>query len=421
MQLIRHWLLGLGFVWFQANSLLAFTQEVYVWQRQFSPAIYQAIEVVHRDVSGIAVLAAEISWEKKQPRLFRSSVNYATLAANGCPVGLVLRIGPYAGRYSADDETARYLTDVAINLLRSARSGGVEPTELQVDFDCASSKLAGYRLWLDALRIAVAPMKITFTALPDWLGRENFPALARAADGYILQVHSLEKPAGVDEVFQLCDPDRALRWVAQAERIGLPFRVALPTYGYRLAFNATGQFIALAAEGPLPHWPAGTQVHTVRADESAVAGLARKLVEIKPAGCAGIIWFRLPVAGDQLNWAIATLKVVLHGGLPVAQLEVEVSWPLAGLAEVSVVNRGEQNALPPAKVIAQWSGEASVLTADGLRGYALAASPLKSGVIAMTAAPTVAEERIAPGRRRKIGWIRFSHETSLTAQIVTSP
>ena len=144
-------------------------------------------------------------------------------------------------------------------------------------------------------------------------------------------------------------------------------------------------------------------------------------MEIKPAGCAGIIWFRLPVAGDQLNWDIATLKVVLHGGLPIAQLEVDVSWPLAGLAEVSVVNRGEQNALPPAKVIAQWSGEASVLTADGLRGYALAASPVKSGVIAMTAAPTVAEERIAPGRRRKIGWIRFSHETSLTAHIVTSP
>lgn len=420
MQLYRCSLMGLVSFWLLANSLLALTQEVYVWQRQFSPAVYQAIEAVRSDASGIAILAAEISWDKKHPRLFRSSVDYVALANAGGQVGLVLRIGPYAGSFSADDATARYLTGVASALLKSARAGGLEPLELQVDFDCASSKLAGYRLWLEALRIAVAPTKITFTALPDWLGRDDFPALAFSVDGYILQVHSLEKPTGIEGVFQLCDSDRAWAWIERAAGVGVPFRVALPTYGYRLAFDAAGQFIALAAESTMPAWPTGTKIRTVRADALTMAKLAQKLVEMKPTECTGIIWFRLPVAGDQLNWRMSTLRLVLRGGLPVSRLAVEVNWTSAGLAELSLVNRGERDEVPLQEVRVQWADDGRVLTGDGLHGYSLLSDRTNPRAIALSAARGLTEERIAPGRSRKIGWIRFSHETSLITQFIAS-
>lgn len=421
MKLIHRWRFVLGLVCAQANPLWAFTQEVYVWQRQFSPVVYQALEAVRSDTDGYAVLAAEVSWEKNRPRLFRSNVDYTALAAKGRPVGLVLRIGPYAGRFASDDEPARYLAGVVDSLLNAARTNGLEPAELQIDFDCASSKLAGYRLWLAALKLAAGSTKIVFTALPDWLGREDFPALARTADGYVLQVHSLEKPAGPEQVFQLCDPDRAWAWIAQAARIGVPFRVALPTYGYRLAFDVTGKFIALSAEGPPVAWPANTQLRSVRADASTVAKLAQRLGEARLEGCTGIIWFRLPVTGDQLNWELSTLKVVLRGAVPVSQLVADVIWSADGLAEVSLVNRGERDELLPSKIGVRWADDGRVIVADGLSGYSPLSDRARAGVMVLSAKPALAEERIAPGRSRKIGWIRFSHEIPLTLQLTAFP
>ena len=412
------WLLGLGLLCALANHAWALTQEVYVWQRQFSPAVYRAVESVRGDVDGIAILAAEVSWEKSGPRLFRSKVDYAALAAAGSRVGLVLRIGPYAGPFRSDDEAAHYLDGVVRSLLNAARTGGLEPAELQIDFDCASAKLEGYRLWIGSLRHAAGSVKIIFTALPDWLGREDFSALAHAADGYILQVHSLDKPAGPDEEFQLCDPARAWAWIARAERIGVPFRVALPTYGYRLAFDAAGGFIALSAEGPPVVWPADFRLRTVRTDAVTVGALARKLADAALVGCTGIIWFRLPVAGDRLNWDITTLKVVLRGKTPASCLTAEVIWSAEGLAEVRLVNRGEQDESLPSEVTARWTDESRVVAADGLGGYAPLAERARDGVIVLAAKHALAEERIAPGRVRKIGWIRFSHEIPLTLQLI---
>ena len=408
----------LGLLWAAANSAHAFTREVYVWQRQFTPAVYQAMEALRDDTDGCAVLAAEVSWEKDGPRLFRSTVNYPALAAAGRPVGLVLRIGPYAGLFSADDATASYLAGVATSVLQASRSRGLEPAELQVDFDCPSSKLGGFRLWLDALRNAREGTKIAFTALPDWLARKEFSSLAHAADGFILQVHSLEKPGGPDELFQLCDPDRAWKWIERAGRVGVPFRVALPTYGYQLAFDTTGKFVALSAEGAPAAGPPGSQIRTVRSDVATISRLARKISAIKPRGCTGIIWFRLPVADDRLNWNITTLKVVLRDELPVSQLAVTVAWLKDGLAEVELVNRGEQDESLPPKVTVRWSHDFKMIMADGLGSYSLSMDRTDDGMLVLTAESAADGERIAPGHSRKIGWLRFPHEIPLALQIV---
>ena len=392
-----------------------------MWQRQFSPAIYQTLDSMRHEAIGAAVLGAEINWDGDRPRLFRSTVNYSLLAATGRPVGIVLRIGPYVGTFASDDKAARYIADLGHALVKAAKTGGLEPTELQLDFDCASSKLSGYRLWLEAVRIAVAPTKITFTALPDWLGRADFPVLARSADGYVLQVHSVKKPSGPSEVFKLCDPDQAWAWIERAAQIGAPFRVALPTYGYRLAFDKRGTFIALSAEATPAAWPEGAQVRTVRANAPEVAALAQKLIRAELQDCTGIIWFRLPVPGDQLNWNLTTLKVVLAGNLPSSQLDTEVNWTTPGLAEVSVVNRGEQDEALPLTVTTRWTAAEHLQAADTLGGYIFATDPLRQGFATLVVARATIAERIAPGRSRKIGWLRFSHEIPLIAQIVAAP
>ena len=64
----------------------------------------------------------------------------------------------------------------------------------------------------------------------------------------MLQVHSLERPKNFDAPFTLCDANAARRAVTWAAKIGVPFRVTLPTYGYLVAFAPGGQFVGLSAE-----------------------------------------------------------------------------------------------------------------------------------------------------------------------------
>ena len=164
-----------------------------------------------------------------------------------------MRIGTYPGPFTTNDAAIRFICDTAMNLVADARTNGVALRELQLDFDCASSKLDGYRIWLEAVQRRVAPLPVTITTLPSWLNTAPFRRLAFVATNYVLQVHSAERPKSFEADYSLCDPRAASRAVERAGRIGVPFRVALPTYGYVLAFDQRGEFISLAAEGPHPN------------------------------------------------------------------------------------------------------------------------------------------------------------------------
>ncbi len=404
-----------------AASAAAFTQEVYVWQRQTSPALTQALDVERELASGFDVLAAEIAWSGGQPQVFRPAQDYPHLAKLGRPVGLVLRIGAYPGPFKADDGAAKYITSVAATLLAEARAAGLAPSELQIDFDCAEAKLDGYRVWLSALRPVVGKTPLVFTALPVWLKHEaEFAALAKAADGFVLQVHSLEKPANPEVPFTLCDPVAARVWAAQAGKVGVPFRIALPTYGYLVAFDTTGKFIGLAAEGRPSDWPASTEVRAVHSDAIALAQLEQSWAKSPPPHCAGVIWFRLPVEGDKLNWDWATLQVMLRGETPVSKFTLAVEWPEPGLAEISLINSGTTTEPPPAQAELRWPAGTLPLAADGLGGFRLDLKNSEGQGIILNAGVSP-EVSLAPGRRLKIGWLRFAHEISLSASLPASP
>lgn len=395
------------------------TREIYVWQRQQGPEVWAALDTAKSLADGFNVLAAEVAWSSGKPVVSRFAPDYARLGKLGKPVGLSLRVGTFPGPFAADHANTKTLTALATSLLAEARAAGLEASELQIDFDCAEAKLAGYRVWLGALRPAVGKTPLVFTALPVWLGHEaDFAALARAADGFVLQVHSLEKPTAPAVPVTLCDPARALAWAAQAGRVGVPFRVALPTYGYRVAFDAAGKFFALAAEGPAPAWPAGTQVRVARADAVVMARLAQTLAAAPPPNCTGVIWFRLPVEGDRLNWDMVTLATILRGETPAAKMTVAVEWPEPGLAEIVAVNTGTTSELPPARVTLRWPAAEKLLTSDGLGGFRLEASPGQAQMNAV-AATLPPDAFLAPGQKRKIAWLRFAHEISL--EVVVAP
>lgn len=300
------------FFWLAPRTSGPLRQDVYVWQRAWTQPVRAAVSQHATNFAEIAVLKAEISWSaNRQPQLTRVAVDYKTLAKARHPVGLALRIGPYAGPIT-NDAIANFITDTANRIVTEARTNGVTLAELQIDFDCAESKLDAYRVWVEAIQHRVAPLPVTITALPSWLDSRAFKRLAAVATNYVLQVHSVARPKSFDAPFTLCDPRAAKRAVERAGRIGIPFRVALPTYGYTLAFEPGGKFISLSAEGARPNWPTNALLHEVHSDPLELAALVQDWTASRPAAMRGVIWYRLPVPTDHHNWNWPTLQRVMH-------------------------------------------------------------------------------------------------------------
>jgi len=386
-------------------------QEVYVWQRSWGPEVRHSLRQAP-DLARFVILAAEVDLSTDPPRVSRATYDAEALKAAGRPVGLAVRIGRFARRggatrrFAEAPELTKSLTGLARRLVEDARSRGIEVQEFQLDYDCPDSRLDDYPILVRAVQKNVAPVPVTITALPTWLRhRRDLRSLLDAADGWVLQVHSFELPRRPDDEVELCDPAAARRAVEAAARFRKPFRVALPTYSYLIAFAPNGDLLGLSAEGPLPSWPRGVQVRVARSDPDALAGLLRAWTMDRPKELAGVIWYRLPVAGDRLNWPWPAFQAVRAGRLPRRDLQVQPRASEAGLVEIDLVNAGEADAGWPVIVKLSWT-EGDLVTVDGLAGYQV----LRTGPreIRLERSTTPWDRPIRPGERRRVGWVRLA-------------
>jgi hypothetical protein len=391
--------------------------EAYVWQRRWTPEVRAAVRQ-GADLAGFVVLAAEVDLSRLPPRVSRAAWDAASLRATGRTVGLAVRIGVFSrggGRFRAEPGQTGLLANVARAAVAEARARGIEPAELQLDYDCPESRLGEYPALVRAVRAAVAPVPVVLTALPAWLPhRRELRRLLDAADGWVLQVHSFAPPAGPEAPIVLADPAAARRWVEEAARFRRPFRVALPTYGYVAAFDARGKLLGLAAEGPSLAWPPGVRLRTARSDPEAMAGLVQGWTRDRPRELAGLLWYRLPSAGDRLSWTWPTFRAVLTGGVPRPDLRAERRLPSPGLVEIDLRNAGEADAPWPPVLRIRWeSGD--LLAADGLAGYRLHRTGPEEA--ALERAGTLHETPLRPGERRTIAWLRFASPTEVSIEV----
>ena len=387
--------------------------ECYVWQRVWNEDLRDSIQRAQPDLKGFTVLAAEIDVRPDSRQQQIMSVDYPFLSTLSVPVGLAIRINPYSGSFDKDAPASQSIHRIIKKVLEKARDAGFKPSEIQIDYDCAESKLAGYRQWIQALKKSFHSHPITITALPSWMNRRQFKKLARDCDGYVLQVHSLEKPNSIQEKVQLCNPTRAIKWVQQAERFGVPFRVALPTYGYLVAYDQQGQFIGLTAEGVEPPWKHDSQIKTVLSDPYEIANLIKAIRAKHPKNLSGFIWFRLPVDSDVLNWQWHTLQRLVQNQPLTERINVLLDWPQPGLVEVYLVNAGDVDRTDSFAV--QLSFQNSCLAADGLRGYAVVRHSAE--VLLFASESQDGLERLRAREKIKIGWCRFDKETEVKADV----
>jgi hypothetical protein len=386
----------------------ALSHSAYVWQRAWTTGVVDA--VIHRPerLSKLIVLAAQVDWDRTAPRVRRVSLNYAALRATGRPPGLALRIASRTEPLRPGDPVVEQLATLARDLVQRAREAGLSPTELQIDFDSAESRLEEYQAWLTVLRRAVPPLPLTITLLPCWLRHPECASLLRATDGFVLQVHSLTRPdfGTPADKLALVDLDAARDAVHRAAAIGVPFEVALPTYGYLAAFDREGTYLGLNTEGPLPRWPRDAILRELRTDPAAMASLVQEWQAHRPRSMRGVIWYRLPVAGDRHNWSRDTLVSVMEGRVPKAMLSIRTRATQGGrLVDIALVNTGTADAeLDPIRVAVHLAPD-QLEARDGLSGFT--ATPLADGLafVLRFGQPAV---RLPPGEECAVGWVRLT-------------
>ena len=385
-------------------------QEAYVWQRSWTPALQESVRQA-RDFAGLVVLAAEVDFPDEGPRVIRIPLD-ETLKSSGRPLGAALRVSTFPGLFAQKPGVVRLLETLIRDVAAEAKRKGIGLSEIQIDYDCPESKLGDYRYVLRSLRRAAAPVPLTITTLPSWIQRRwNFRTLIEETDGYVVQLHSLVLPRSPDEQITMIEATSAKRWVEEAAEYGRPFRAALPTHGYTAAVDQRGELVGLLGDTPLFSWAPGVTVRTVRSDPSAMAGLIRDWSRDRPAELTGVIWFRLPVAGERLNWSWPTLRAVKAGRAPQAAVRLLQREPEPGLVEIDLLNAGEAATPWPATVRIRWRGGAPI-AADGLAVYRVV--PVRAGEIRLEGSGS---GLLRPGERRPIAWVRFAARTEVEVDL----
>ena len=334
----------------------ALPQDAYVWQRQWTPAVAAALGRSADLVRDWRVLAAQTDGEG---RLRATAVDWSALAATGRPVVAVIRIDGQLAHWDA----ARLLADVR-DVLARWRDAPVPLAGIEIDHDCATARLPAYARFLTQLRAELDDATtLSITALPTWLGSPALDRVLAATDEVVLQVHAVQDPhAG------LFDARTALSWIeAFGRRTTKPFRVALPAYGTRVSWTADGRLRTVESERPLLI-DASTATELM-ASPREVAFLLRGLERSRPAGLAGIVWFRLPTDDDSRAWSLATWRAVIRGKTLGTAVEAEaVAGAQPGLSDIRLVNADDVDGELPRRVTLP----SGCGVADGVNGYRLA-------------------------------------------------
>ncbi|AEA72160.1 DUF3142 domain-containing protein [Pseudomonas brassicacearum] len=359
----------------------ALDQQLYVWQRQWTKAHEPALRQSRGDFSSLRVLALQAfpgaGWS-------RARIDPALLKADGRPLIAVIRLDGQLKALDQDEVIAQIQ-----QVLGDWQAQGLTPVGVEIDHDAGNARLPAYGKFLGQLRqVLPANVRLSITALPAWLDSPALPGLLETADSSVLQVHAVSDPRQ-----GLFDPKQARRWAQRWNGVTKkPFYLALPAYGVALLTQESG---APVVESEVPIDRAGER-RELLADPQQVAGLAVDLRADPPKHLAGLIWFRLPLAGDRRAWSLTTLGAVARGDNLDSRLALQ--WEeQGGLYDIRLVNQGNLDSPWPQRLTLAVGACDGV---DALAGYTLQQTP---GLLTFT---RIQEGRLAAGSQRAIGWAR---------------
>lgn len=352
-------------------------QQLYVWQRQWRPAHAEALAQSRADFSTLRVLALQA---QPQAGWSRARIDVELLRRDARPLIAVVRLD---GQLPQLDPAE--IGQQLAALVRDWQAAGLRLSGLEIDHDCATSRLPAYaELLREVRRQLPAELRLSITALPAWLDSPALDELLASVDSSVLQVHAVSDPQQ-----GLFDPEQALDWAQRYGKLSRkPFHLALPAYG--VALTASGQVeseVTLRQAGPR---------RELRAEPQQVAALLEELQGALPAHLAGIIWFRLPLAGDRRAWPMNTLLAVVRGQALTPALGLQ-RQQRDGFSQLQLFNEGTlASPLPQRIELPAQACEA----ADAVGDYRLERQADRLLFIRRS------EGRLDAGERRALGWAR---------------
>jgi len=329
--------------------------DAYVWQRRWTPAVGAALEQSSDVIRAWRVLIAELNpyghWSLPV-------VDSSVLKNSQRPIVLVIRID---GRGISRDE-GQTLADID-KLVERWRHTGLQIAGLEIDHDCGVTQLRAYTRFVVRLRARLnRPVALSITALPAWLPSPAVDELFAKVDEIVLQVHAVRSPR-----VGLFDRELARDWIWElSRRTSKPFRVALPAYGARVIWQNGGGLLAVESEAPLLE-AADSAVELMAAPRD-VSALLRDLEYSPPPNLSGVVWFRLPTAGDRRAWSLETWRAVILARPLRTHIEAIVQpSDTPGMNSLVLANTGDVDAELPQIV----DLPAACTVGDGVNGFVL--------------------------------------------------
>ena len=199
----------------------AVKSDFYLWQRSQKKTVQNAVQNFYKNSSGyLYFLAGEFENDGRIITVKQSEV-----------LDLKRSVPVFRIHIKHMKKTAALLADEICRLYKPYSAAKA----LQIDLDAPESKIDYYANLMIELRKKLPDTKLSATVLPCHLKHtKKFTQLAKVCDFYVLQVHGLNKDSGNWAIY---NHQTALNAVAKAEKIGLPFKVALPLYCNVLSQN----------------------------------------------------------------------------------------------------------------------------------------------------------------------------------------
>ena len=386
--------------------------QAYVWQRAWTPKVSSAVRQA-TPFEALHILAAEVRCKEGRPDITRVKPNWSALRDSKRPVGVVIRIYASAAQANGNKAAVQIISDLAASIRSDFETADLPLNELQLDYDCPESKLADYTRLLRDLKAKLPATPVCITALPSWLHQDAVRPLLAESPGYVLQVHSLHLPER-GGMITLMDPAEARQAVKRAVEIGVPFRVALPTYSCVVEYDEKGAVIEVHGEDV----PTGLSLSNRRfvvldADAFAITELVQEWRKHASEQMQALIWYRLPVDSDRLNWPAETLNRIVRGEALKRGWQGVACIGVEGQSDVVLRQQGDAPDDLPMEIMVEWS-DGMALAGDGLRGYVLSDQGAGWARFRLTEASRFG--RVWPNQEIVIGWIRLP-QTNTTAKV----
>ena len=186
-------------------------QRGYLWQREWTPAVVDALGEADRRMDGLVILGAEINLAGKKPEIVKATIDWDAVKRQTKHCSIALRVAPFAGPFRSDDASAQAIVDLAKQLISDARAHNVgwwSSNWISIAQPTISETIArGY----DRPETVVQPTPFRDHGAAGLVGDSDFRHLIREADAYVLQVHSVPISAGTNA--KLCDARLAHEWM----------------------------------------------------------------------------------------------------------------------------------------------------------------------------------------------------------------